>query len=191
MTPTMSGANRGAEDREEKAWFHFWFSTYGTWLRGDERGFRDHDHRVHSSGDYRNPPPKDEHAGLRAWTRAHMHKDPVRLDAELRRRVCASIVTRLRTGGVELLVVAVMNDHVHGLAWCPVESVKTLVGHAKRSSSHAIRDRIPGAAWGRRCGLKRIKDQEHQRATFCYIAGHGRKGGVVWTFRDPDPRVGS
>lgn len=180
----MSGANRGAVDRQENAWFHVWFSTFGTWLRGDERGFRDHDHRVHSSGDYRNPPPKDEHAGLRAWTIAHMHKDPVRLDAELRRRVCESIVTRLRSGGVELLALAVMGDHAHGLAWIPVDRARIPIGNAKRASSHEIRDRIPGVVWGKRCGLKRIKDEDHQRATFAYIVDHGRKGGVVWTFRD-------
>ncbi|HEX3314753.1 MAG TPA: hypothetical protein VHR72_07680 [Gemmataceae bacterium] len=30
-------------------------STYGSWLPGNPRGFRSRKHRIHSSGDYKNP----------------------------------------------------------------------------------------------------------------------------------------
>src|SRR4051812_22286516 len=41
-------------------WLHVSGSTYGTWLRGDPRGWRSRRHREHCEGDYKNPPPKGE-----------------------------------------------------------------------------------------------------------------------------------
>ncbi len=35
---------------------HVMFSTRGHWLPVDPRGFRNRDHRIHSSGDYTHPP---------------------------------------------------------------------------------------------------------------------------------------
>ena len=46
------------------AWWHLILSGRNTWLPGDARGFRNRDHRVHSSGDYKNRPPQGEHQGL-------------------------------------------------------------------------------------------------------------------------------
>ena len=50
-----------------KAWWHTQFSNYCAWLPGDERGFRNRDHRIDSGGDYKNPPPPEEHEGLRRY----------------------------------------------------------------------------------------------------------------------------
>jgi hypothetical protein len=50
-------------------WYHVTINTYGTWLPGDPRGFHSRGHRVHSSGDYREPPPEREHAGLHRWSK--------------------------------------------------------------------------------------------------------------------------
>ena len=35
-------------------WYHCTAHTYGTWLRGDPRGWRARHHREHVDGDYRN-----------------------------------------------------------------------------------------------------------------------------------------
>src|SRR5205814_7189946 len=45
-------------------WRHVVISTRRSWLHGDRRGFRSRGHRIHSSGDYRDPPPQGEHEGL-------------------------------------------------------------------------------------------------------------------------------
>ena len=37
-------------------WYHCVGSTYGSWLRGDPRGFSTFRHREHVEGDYRSPP---------------------------------------------------------------------------------------------------------------------------------------
>jgi REP element-mobilizing transposase RayT len=173
-------SSRGARDL---AWFHFWFSTFGTWLRGDVRGFRDHDHRIHSSVDYRDPPPRSEHAGLRRWVVEHLHKDPVRLPVELRSRAGISILEKFRAKRIEIVVLAVAEDHVHGIGRFPEDQVRAVVGKAKRASSHAI----PGVVWAKKCGRKRIRSREQQQETFRYIARHATEGAWLWTFRDPQP----
>jgi hypothetical protein len=45
-------------------WRHCVIGTHNSWLPGDPRGFRAIDHKIHSSGDYKNPPPEGEHSGL-------------------------------------------------------------------------------------------------------------------------------
>lgn len=42
-------------------------ATYCSWLPGDVRGFRNREHRIHSSGDYKHRPPVAEHEGLRRY----------------------------------------------------------------------------------------------------------------------------
>ena len=36
-------------------WYHCTTHTYGSWLRGDRRGWRARHHREHVQGDYKNP----------------------------------------------------------------------------------------------------------------------------------------
>jgi len=50
-------------------WYHIILNTRGTWLPGDPRGFRSQSHKIHSSGDYKHPPPKGEHAGLHHYSK--------------------------------------------------------------------------------------------------------------------------
>jgi len=163
------------------------FSTFGTWLRGDARGFRDHGHRIHSSGDYRSPPPPAEHAGLRRWVQRVMHKRPVVLDASARVVVRDWLVASLTTRGVQVVALAVASDHVHALVRCRRRDVRRLVGLAKARASLAIGDAHPGTVWGKRCAIKAIRDRSHHVATFRYIVAHSRAGAAVWTYREPAP----
>lgn len=109
-----------------------------------------------------------------------MHKDPVRLGPELRARVGLVMVEDLRARGADLLILAVARDHVHGLARLDGRHARMLIGHAERRSSHAIRDVISGCVWGRRCGLKNIRDRAHQTSTYRYIESHADHGAWVW-----------
>jgi hypothetical protein len=48
-------------------WRHVIINTRCSWLHGDPRGYRDRDHRTHSSGNYKRPPPAEENEGLRRY----------------------------------------------------------------------------------------------------------------------------
>ena len=169
------------------AWFHVTFSTFGAWLPGDERGFRSHDHRIHSSGHYKDPPPLAEHRGLRRWVRENMHKPPVTLTFEQRHTAGESLLRKFSGRSIEVIALAVCGQHVHVLARLPLDGFEQEIGHAKRAASLALTREIPGALWGRRCQPKQIRDREHQKEAFGYITDHAHEGAWVWTFRDPLP----
>lgn len=113
-----------------------------------------------------------------------MHKDPIRFEPALRERVGLVMLLEFEKRYAELIVLAVSSDHVHGLARVEHRRVRAPVGHAKRWSSHAIRDVLPGVVWGKKCGLKTIRDRSHQIRTFRYIETHRSEGAWVWTFND-------
>ncbi|MCX5661933.1 MAG: hypothetical protein NTW19_19820 [Planctomycetota bacterium] len=166
-------------------WYHVTFSTYGSWLPGDPRGFRDKGHRIHSSGDHLHPPPAGEHAEL--WRRAKKKtREPVELPVSARKTVGEGILNHLDKVGIRILVLAVGNWHVHAQAELSVDKDEAWVpiAGAKRRTALIHRKVFPGGIWGRNGGLKPIRNQKHQAATFDYIARHADEGAWVWTFRD-------
>ena len=65
-------------------WLHCTGSTYGTWLRGDPRGWRSRD-REHVDGDYKRPPPKGKYDELHEQSKRLMKRARVVLNPEQRR----------------------------------------------------------------------------------------------------------
>lgn len=102
-------------DHRWTGWVHLMFSTRGVRLPGDPRGFRDHNHRIHSSGDYHHPPPAQEHSGLRRYTRI-ISAYPVALSLDLRARVAAAIIEKLGAMDCTCAILAVAPTHAHVLA---------------------------------------------------------------------------
>src|SRR5262249_23634298 len=99
-------------------WRHVIVSTLNSWLPGDPRGFRNKKHRIHSSGDYKNPPPPTEHAGLRRYAKL-ISEEPVIIPAEFRPTVGKVIVTKLLDMDYPVLVISVAGMHAHFLAELP------------------------------------------------------------------------
>lgn len=166
-------------------WYHATFSTYNSWLPGDPRGFRSRDHRIHSSGDHRNPPLKGEHAGLHRYAKS-ISGEPVLLDDFARAIAGNAIVKNLISHRHPTLVVAVGGHHVHLLAQLSESKTvaKEVIRSAKISSSMKLKAQLPGQVWSRGCNLKTVVDEEHQQNTFTYIERHRGEGAWVWTFRD-------
>jgi len=174
-----------------RKWFHITFSTYGSWLPGDARGFRSWRHRVHSSGDYKNPPPPGEHEGLRGYAQARMTRPPVTLTREQRRTCVLAMVEKLQEKGAEVLAIPVGARHVHVQARIENHTARKIIGLAKQTASHRIRDEIPGTIWAGRSRTEPITNKNHQQALFHYIVRHRREGAFVWTFRDWKPTPSS
>ena len=76
-------------------WYHVIWNTLGSWLPGDPRGFRNRDHRIHSTGDYRNPPPRSEHANLLEYNRARS-REKVTVPTAVRPAIVKSVLDSLR-----------------------------------------------------------------------------------------------
>lgn len=174
--------------QSDNRWYHATFGTRNSWLPGDPRGFRSRDHKIHSSGDHKSPPPVGEHAGLYAYSKA-ISGQPLILPDTCRKGVCNKVVNTLLGNDLCVLAASVGGMHVHLLVELPIDrtAVKGLIGIAKKSASQSLGDLLPGRVWARDCGLKPIRDEEHHRNTFLYIPKHTEEGAYVWTFRDNPP----
>ena len=168
------------------AWRHVTLTIHLAWRPGDPRGFRNHAHRIHSSGDYRSPPPPGEHAGLLRHSFRLNPRPPRPLDAvAVRYQVLHALLTKLEGVGVEVAAIAVCPTHAHVDARLPrdLPAAKAVVGAAKQRASHRVRSLHPGTLWARGGSYKLVKDLAHQRAALNYIAFKQEAGSVVWTFK--------
>jgi len=190
-------------------WYHVNGNTYGTWLRGDPRGWRARHHREHVDGDYKNPPPPGMYDTIERYSRQLMPHDAVRLSSNQREIACREMVASLLRHGVELLALALDDHHFHLLARFPAPAptdsdpwalriprrkdgkaqiaiARHFVGIAKKDSARALSDAglaPQGGIWGKRSRIQPIRDRSHQLNVFNYIAKHASRGAVVWTFR--------
>src|SRR5690242_11549259 len=121
-------------------WRHVTINTRGSWLHGDPRGFRTRKHRIHSSGDYRNPPPKGEHAGLHRYHKRRA-REAVRIPFSFRAVVGRAIIKTLREMRFRVILVAVGKVHGHVVVELPndMKRIRAIIGDAKRKSSRAIK----------------------------------------------------
>jgi REP element-mobilizing transposase RayT len=169
-------------------WRFITINTHGSWLHGDPRGFRSKQHRINSNGDYRNPPPLGEHAGL------HEHRKksrivPVKLPIEVRPIVGKALIASLTGDGWTALALSVSSDHAHVLVELPddVPTIKAIIGDAKRIASRAIKAWIPGSVWSEGCDYEPIKDASHQRNAFNYVMEKQGADSWTWSNREPVP----
>lgn len=170
-----------------KHWYHIVFNTRGSWLTGDPRGFRSRNHRKHSDGDYKHPPPPGQHSGLHHIVRTNS-RSPIVLPADLLEPIGKAVLAKCDQQGHRVLVLAVDSHHVHLLIELPGDRsrVKQVVGSWKQKASHAVRDRLPGTIWSKSCDPIRIKDRVHHERVYGYILDHARQGAWVWSFRDKE-----
>jgi hypothetical protein len=166
-------------------WYHVTVGTLNSWLPGDPRGFRTRDHKLHSSGHHRSPPPVGEHAGLLTCARSAAGT-PLVLPRPLRRVIGLAFVERLEQLDRQLLVISVGGLHCHNQVLLPTDrdAAKREIGLCKRHASFKVRAQLPGRIWARECGLAPIRDRQHQINTYNYIRNHYHSGAWVWTFRE-------
>lgn len=186
-------------------WYHCNGNTFGTWLRGDARGWRARHHREHCEGDYQRPPPPGYYEVLASQSRRLMHRAEVRLSPEARRVGCVAMVESLRQDGIEVVAVSVDDHHFHLLARfsrCASEQAQALkawasplarddpprffVGRAKGRAARALSIAglaPPGGVWAKRFRCLPVRDRSHQVAVARYIIAHGTKarGAHVWS----------
>jgi len=165
-------------------WYHVTGGTYGTWLRGDARGWRDRKHRTHVEGDYRHPPPKGTYDDLLEQVRASMEHPPMKLGADERRRVGQAMVEKLLEMHSEVLSFALDAVHYHFLVRFPPISARAIVGKAKLHAYHELAATgPPRKLWAKRCRVQPIDGRAHQLRTYRYVRDPGDAGAWVWSFK--------
>ena len=166
-------------------WYHVNANTYGTWLPGDPRGWRERKHKKHVNGDYRNPPPAKSGDGMHNYAGGLLRQSPVRLTNVQRAIVGQAMVDLLVEQKVELLVFCLDATHLHLLGRFSITQVRPVVGRAKKHAYFELRNhKFVGRLWGNGSNVVPVKDRQHQLRVFDYITEHRDKGAWVWTFRD-------
>ena len=175
--------------RPEMMWRHVIISTRRSWLHGDQRGFRSRGHRIHSSGDYKHPPPAGEHAGLHAYHRGRQKGTAVKIPRRLRGELGLAILRAVSRQGYRILAISVSGKHLHLLVELPRDRavVKRVVGRWKTTRTPAVRRRLPGSIWGEGGKYKPVRDRGHQRRAWKYIADEQGSGAWSWCYPNPLP----
>ncbi|MEM9416175.1 MAG: transposase [Planctomycetota bacterium] len=170
-----------------KVWRHGIIGTYGAWLPGDPRGWRSRKHKRHSSGDYKQPPPPGEHAGLFDFNQRH-RPAAVTLPEPLRATVGERFREALEKQDHTVLALCVAGQHAHFLCELPLDPARTkhCIGLAKKASSRAIKREMPGRVWAAGGRYIIVDTPTYQQRVYHYIIRHRDEGAWVWTFRD-DP----
>ena len=168
-------------------WRHVVVGTKCSWLHGDPRGFRDREHRLHSSGDYKDRPPAGEHAGLFRFNQQRSG-EPVDLDVEARVIVCRTFVLKWRSLGYRIIVCSVGERHLHAVIDGPDDygQLTKAVGKSKQKASHAVRLLLPGSIWAANGGFKPIRGRGHFRNSYKYVRTRQEAGTVVWSHRSDE-----
>ena len=169
---------------ETLLWRHVILHTKNSWLHGDERGFRDRHHRIHSTGDSKNTPPKIEHEGLRRWSQ-NRAGDPVLLSKDLRPLIVKAFVDRLMKESFEVLTLTCSETHIHCLSKLPSDlpTTKDLVGRCKRNACGAVHHILPGPLWSAGGSYKPIRNYDHHKNAYDYITTDQEPGTFVWTYK--------
>lgn len=175
-------------------WYHVTVHAYGSWLRGDPRGWRSLHHREHVDGDYKNPPPKGKYDNLYELSKALMKRDAVRIAAELRQFIADAIADKLMQNSIQVLIVSLDARHLHILARFPDQNPRHWIGIAKKHASHTVRQQglrtDQGGLWAKRSRAEPIADRQHQLQAFGYILDHLSRGARVWRFDRKHPTPG-
>ncbi|HEX8339757.1 MAG TPA: hypothetical protein VF624_02505, partial [Tepidisphaeraceae bacterium] len=172
-------------------WYHVTVWTYGQWLLGDLRGWRARHHREHCEGDYKHRPDPAAHRETLERSRRLMTRDPVKIEAELRRVVVEAFVARLTEFQVQVLVASMGAKHLHVLAKFPEHDPRIKIGIAKQFATKALKAHCSAVGidlgiktgdgiWGKRSHAEPVRDRKHQVSTVPYIVGHADEGAAVW-----------
>jgi hypothetical protein len=166
-------------------WYHVDGHTYGTWLPGDPRGWRERKHREYVPGNYKDPPPPGFGADMLSRSRGRMRFPPVRFTAPQRQAAWQAMVEKLIERRVQVIALSQDAVHYHILARFLDGDVRRHVGAAKKHAYFQLRQKWQlGKVWQRLCNVTPIADRAHQVNVFHYIRSRVQVGAWVWSFPD-------
>jgi REP element-mobilizing transposase RayT len=134
------------------------WTTYGSWLQGDERGCVKN----------RNVLGKDE--GLRKANVERLRSAMVELSQQEHRLVREAILAKAEQLGQKVLALAVCSNHVHVVAECMSESIEMVVSHYENAARLALRaNGFVGRVWTRGFDKRFCFDQRQLQSRIEYV----------------------
>jgi len=163
------------------------WTTYGSWLPGDQRGFVSRvpaDDGTHVRHNLPGEPYDADHPAVSAQAAGQMQGKPVALRPEHASVLLAIIAEACERHGVELLAVAVMSHHVHVLCQSDrhgIELLQILKGNASRALNQKFELSDAPRWWTKSGSRRRIKSGADLTAAIEYV--HNQEHPLsVWSF---------
>ncbi|HMB95914.1 MAG TPA: hypothetical protein VKK61_07745, partial [Tepidisphaeraceae bacterium] len=126
-----------------------------------------------------------EHAGLRKFHEQRSGEE-VHIPNELRPIVGRAILEYFKSINIRVAAIAVGKVHAHVLTELldDYAKVREVVGHAKRKSSRAIKQWLPGSVWSSGGTYEEVNDRKHLDATHDYLLYEQGAGAWTWSYKD-------
>ena len=138
------------------------WTTYGTWLQGDERGWVKDGERLGAN------------AGLKRSNEERMTQSAVRLNSEQKKVVRRCLIELAERAGQEVFGLAVWSTHVHVVLGVNEESIEKAAGYYKNATRKALHDHgLRGKVWARGYDKRFLYDEEGLEQKIAYVQGHG------------------
>ena len=172
-----------------KWWLVTW-TTYGTWLPGDPRGFQTWRGHVFV------PPPKryakpgeptynpDDHAERYRQSLESLNETPVFLTQPQCVAAMQAIVEELREMPMQPSILAIGRVHSHFLAQFRALEARPAVGRLKAAATQKLHENGLASArvWCRDCHLKSKAPGKEFRDAFVYVYKHRHEGAEVYVW---------
>lgn len=168
-----------------KWWLVTW-TTYGTWLPGDPRGFQSWPGREYVPPPARYAAPgeatyqPDAYAGRYRSVMEEMNTDPVRLTPDQRQKAVAAIIEEVGLSNVEPAILAIGSVHSHFVARFG-GPIRATVGRLKAAATRRLHgsgvasDRV----WCRNCHMISKATEREFRDAVRYVARHRSEGAAI------------
>lgn len=158
------------------------FSTYGTWLHGDERGSVDRKHNV--AGEVLLPADTE----LKHTREVLMTESEYRMDSEDRETVLAAIHQHAQFRGWSLLAAHVRTNHVHIVVVSEAKPERVMT-EFKAYASRALNKYSGGGKrnhWTRHGSTRWLKTEESVRRAIEYTVDEQGEPMAVYHARDEE-----
>jgi len=138
------------------------FTTYGTWLQGDERGY------VKDGITY------EGNERLHNANKEAMRQDEVRLNQRQKEIVKKAIIDESKELKQNIFAILVWSNHVHIVAENIDETVGKITGRYKAAATKALREAgFEGKVWTKGYDKRFCFNAEDLRARIEYVNRHG------------------
>jgi REP element-mobilizing transposase RayT len=142
--------------------YHVTWTTYGTWLQGDERGY---------VKDGEILPANDK---LRRDNENRLVKKVVRFGGKEKRIVATAIKNEAAKYKMPLRALAVCSNHVHAVVGCSDFRIESIVRRFKQAGRIAlISQGVDGKVWTAGFDKRFCFDEQGLKARIAYVKQHG------------------
>lgn len=171
-------------------WLVTW-TTYGSWLPGDPRGFRTFrgreyvppSERFAKNGEDIYEP--EEYKSLHRRSK-ELVPDAVKLTESEKRIAIEAFADEIEEIGLNPLIMSVAAEHTHLIAEFGRFQIRPTVGRLKSAATRAIPN--PGdrnRLWAVDCHMESLKDGDAVENAYNYVREHEKDGALIrdWTYR--------